>query len=574
MSKEDNNYGSTGSTNTKKEDNKMQNSSVSTPSGVRIEPKPLPESGLGIQPSSTHSSIITPAERNETVKNAINESNKKAIEEIEKEKAALEARLANTFGGKSSIYANPQVTGNNNKKNASLPDISWQPPTPSRTIEVGKEVKDPGGLTGVFIKGIRKLPKGKAPADALANFVNGPGLASKAADKIRNLPGGDATLNVLSKVYRTVTSNPVIRTAKVAAAIVATVAIPVVGALSLAAVGYNIIKETYDAKKDRDIENEKKTLENIKENQQRQAELIAKNKKTIGTKSKKTEQLDPSGKSKESTVLNDFLDSKTPKLQPDNPPENKPYKANKLKATAKALGSSILEGASVVVKGLESASITGAIIAGASTLIGVGRNANSSVKLEEQRQDNLNQINSLKTTVKNYQNKEELKERERQELIRTKALEELIMTPDIEKKSKEELESKYNEIKEHIENKEFKPEIEKTGVKKAWSKTKEVAECVVQSQFGDVIAVVNENSREKEGNERRKKAEENEKTKIEADKRKKINFAEKEKADKVRQKLGQANQYKSSISPETMTPPPSPTSKHVETQKDHGGGRS
>lgn len=247
------------------------------------------------------------------------------------------------------------------------------------------------------------LGKAAGPTDKLINQkgkikeegARSPGLVDKAIDKIKTLPGGEATANVLDKTYKTLISKPVLRAAKAGGAIISMVVNPtpvgiVAGALSLSAIGFNVVKETLEVREGRHLNVEKKILENIKENKERQLYRVLSAKENIA---------------KNSPDLQKFLDNKIPDIY-KNPPEpspEKPFEGSKLRELAKAIRDSMLENASLMLEGIASGGIVGIVAATATGLINTGTEADSNLVRREQRNDKINKINNLKLTAGNYQ---------------------------------------------------------------------------------------------------------------------------------------------------------------------------
>ncbi|AFB31565.1 competence F-like domain protein [Rickettsia rhipicephali str. Ect] len=133
-----------------------------------------------------------------------------------------------------------------------------------------------------------KVAKAYDPVDKLQQGAKikekgppSPGLADKALNKIRTLPGGETAANVLEKTYKTLGSKAVRRAARIGGVAVSLVLNPTpvgvgLAALSLLAVAYNVGKETLEVKEDKRLDRKKKTLENIKANFEyvKQVELV------------------------------------------------------------------------------------------------------------------------------------------------------------------------------------------------------------------------------------------------------------------------------------------------------------
>ncbi|WP_232049153.1 hypothetical protein [Rickettsia asiatica] len=242
-------------------------------------------------------------------------------------------------------------------------------------------------------------------------------------------------------------------------------------ALSLSAITYNVGKETLEVRADKHLDREKKTLENIKDNYLKQVDLIINTQKD---------------KAKDSPTLKNFLDTKLPKIYQETL-EPKKLNTTRTKEILKAVWDNVLEVAALVAQ----AGSAGGIITGlAAGLIGGGSNVigEADIKLVrmERKKDKINQINSLKTSIGNYEDKKDLLEKERQAKIDTKALEEfLATTPKIDQLSERELREHFNVTRAKVaERQEFLPPSEKTNFEKAKSAVKAGVGYFVESQFG------------------------------------------------------------------------------------------
>ena len=94
--------------------------------------------------------------------------------------------------------------------------------------------------------------------DGISKFTTETRLIDKAANKIRDLPGGTTTLNALGKAYGTITSKPVLNTIKIVGAIALMPIVPIAGAVSLGSIAFNAVKETLEARNDHILDVEKK----------------------------------------------------------------------------------------------------------------------------------------------------------------------------------------------------------------------------------------------------------------------------------------------------------------------------
>lgn len=304
-------------------------------------------------------------------------------------------------------------------------------------IEVVKEgskvIASPAHIVEGVINVGEKVAKAYDPVDKLQQGAKikekgppSPGIADKVLDKIKTLPGAERAANVLETTYKTLGSKAVKRTAKIGGVMVSLALNPTpvglgLAALSLSAIAYNVGKETLEVREDKHLDREKKTLENIKANYVKQAELV------VAT------QID---KGKDSPALKNFLDTKLPKIYQETL-EPKKLNTTRTKEILKAVRDNVLEVAALVAQ----ASSAGGIITGlAAGLIGGGSNvigeADTKLVRMERKKDKINQINSLKTSIGNYEDKKDLLEKERQAKIDTKALEEfLATTPKIDQLS-------------------------------------------------------------------------------------------------------------------------------------------
>ena len=185
--------------------------------------------------------------------------------------------------------------------------------------EGGKVIASPLILVEGVINVGEKVAKAYDPVDKLQQGAKikekgppSPGLADKALNKIRTLPGGETAANVLEKTYKTLGSKAVRRAARIGGVAVSLVLNPTpvgvgLAALSSSAVAYNIGKETLEVKEDKRLDRKKKTLENIKANYVKQAELVV------------TTRID---KAKDSPELKNFLDTQLPKIYQEKVEKN------------------------------------------------------------------------------------------------------------------------------------------------------------------------------------------------------------------------------------------------------------
>ncbi|WP_238375405.1 hypothetical protein [Rickettsia massiliae] len=106
----------------------------------------------------------------------------------------------------------------------------------------------------------------------------------------------------------------------------------------------------------------------------------------------------------------------------------------------------------------------------------------------ERKKDKINQINSLKISIGNYEDKKDLLEKERQAKIDTKALEEfLTIPPKIAQLSEGQLREHFNVTRAKVAARpEFAPPAEKTNFEKVKSAVKAGVGYFVESQFGDL----------------------------------------------------------------------------------------
>jgi len=314
-----------------------------------------------------------------------------------------------------------------------------------------------------------------------------PGLADKALNKIRTMPGGETAANVLEKTYKTLGSKAVRRTARIAG-ITASLALnptPVglgLAALSLSAVAYNVGKETLEVRADKRLNRQKEILENIKASYVEQANLVV------------STQIN---KAKDSPALKNFLDTKLPKIYQE---KAEPEKLNttRTREILKAVRDTALEITALVAQ----ASSVGGIAAGAAAfVVGGGANvlgeADSKLVRMEQQKDKKNQINKLKTSIGNYENTKDLLEKERQAKIDSKALNEfLTTTPKIDQLSEQDLRDHYSVTRAKVA-KEFPPPDEKTNYQKVKSGVKELKDCFVESQLGDLKEIYGKKEEQK-----------------------------------------------------------------------------
>ncbi len=116
--------------------------------------------------------------------------------------------------------------------------------------------------------------------------------------------------------------------------------------------------------------------------------------------------------------------------------------------------------------------------------------------------DKINQINSLKTSIGNYEDKKDLLEKERQAKIDTKALEEfLATTPKIDQLSQGQLKEHFNVTRAKVaERPEFAPPAGKTNFEKAKSAVKAGVGYFVESQFGDLKEIYGKKEEQKSSN--------------------------------------------------------------------------
>ena len=118
-------------------------------------------------------------------------------------------------------------------------------------------------------------------------------------------------------------------------------------------------------------------------------------------------------------------------------------------------------------------------IGGGANVIGEG---DANLVCMERKKDKINQINSLKTSIGNYEDKKDLLEKERQAKIDTKALEEfLTIPPKIDQLSGGQLREHCNVTRAKVVVRpEFAPPAEKTNFEKVG------VGYFVESQFGDL----------------------------------------------------------------------------------------
>ncbi|MFY9590181.1 hypothetical protein OTR29_05475 [Rickettsia endosymbiont of Halotydeus destructor] len=410
-----------------------------------------------------------------------------------------------------------------------------------------------------------KVAKAYDPIDKLQQGAKikekGPpsaGLADKALNKIRTLPGGETTANVLKKTYKTLGSKAVRRTARIGGVMVSLALNPTpiglgLAALSLSAVAYNVGKETLEVRADKRLDRKKETLENIKANYVKQVNLVVSTQKD---------------KAKGSPALKNFLDTKLPKIYQE---KAEPEKLNttRTREILKAVRDTTLEITALVAQ----ASSAGGIIAGvAAGVIGGGVNilgeADAKLVRMEQQKDKKNQINNLKTSIGNYENTKDLLEKERQAKIDTKALEEfLTTTPTIDKLSEQQLREHFNVTRAKVaERQEFLPPPEKTNYEKVKSAVKAGAGYFVESQFGDLKELYGSDKKNQDIKSPAPAASpELGKVKSPEIVKEKV----KEQAQHMQESLthGNVTAYKSSISAPSTTPAAPSHSKHNESSR-------
>ncbi|MGN7619324.1 MAG: hypothetical protein ACTJLN_00355 [Rickettsia amblyommatis] len=196
-------------------------------------------------------------------------------------------------------------------------------------------------------------------------------------------------------------------------------------------------------------------------------------------------------KTKNSPELKNFLDTQLPKIYQE---KVEPEKLNttRTKEILKVIRDTTLETVSLVAQASSVGSIIGGLVGQGGVLFGgeanvIGEGDANLVRMERKK-DKINQINSLKTSIGNYEDKKDLLEKERQAKIDTKALEEfLTIPPNIDQLSEGQLRKHFNVTRAKVAARpEFAPPAEKTNFEKVKSAVKAVVGYFVESQFGDL----------------------------------------------------------------------------------------
>lgn len=214
--------------------------------------------------------------------------------------------------------------------------------------------------------------KGAAPPNAI----------DRGLDRLlKPIPGGSTISKGIQKGYKTLGTRPVsigIKVAGIAASLAfAPVGLPIaltMAGVSLAATGFNIVKETLEVRAEKLRNAEKKSLENIKEAKQNQQELIVKKAQEI--------------KSKSSPDLDVFLAQKVSEIyrKPSEEMPEKPFTNTYLKEFMKVCRDSASGFASTLLVAASAASVTGWIAAGASMISNfTGETDNKLVRMKQNK---------------------------------------------------------------------------------------------------------------------------------------------------------------------------------------------